>query len=50
MVGGLVRVALVVREEHLCSQCSGLIVAAEEGMRANDFVNEPDALKWLDCG
>jgi len=48
LVARRVRVALVVREEHLCPQRTGSIVAADEGMHANIFTNEADATSWLD--
>lgn len=50
LVADRLRVALVVREEHLCPEKTGLLIAAEEGMKANIFVTERDALAWLDCG
>lgn len=50
LVADRLRVALVVREEHLCPERTGLIIAAEEGMKANIFVAEAEALTWLNCG
>jgi hypothetical protein len=50
LVGDRVRVVVVAREEHICPQRTGLIVAAEQGMKANIFTDEAVALKWLDCG
>jgi hypothetical protein len=43
-----VRVALLARAEHICPEKTGLLVAAEEGLRANIFEHERDALAWLD--
>jgi hypothetical protein len=51
MVGDRIRVALLVREDQVCpNRTGGLIVAAEERMKANLFVSEPEALQWLEAG
>jgi len=46
-VRGRVRVALVAREEHICPERTGLIVAAEEGLDAETFHDEAAAVAWL---
>ncbi len=46
-VGGEVRVALVARAEHICPEKTGLLAAAEEGLRANIFQDEGEAVAWL---
>src|SRR4051794_18187265 len=45
---GLMRVAIVAREEHVCPNKTGLLAAAEEGLNANIFVDEWLAVAWLD--
>ena len=47
-VRGRVRVALVAREEHICPDRTGLIVAAEEGLDAATFLDDDAAAAWLD--
>jgi hypothetical protein len=42
-----VRVAMVARQEHICPEKTGLLVAAEEGLHANIFDDESEALDWL---
>ncbi len=43
-----VRVAVVARAEHICPEKTGLLVAAEEGMRAHIRESEAEAVAWLD--
>jgi len=43
-----VHVAVVARAEHICPQKTGLLVAAEEGLRAEVCQTEAAALAWLD--
>jgi len=40
--------AVVARAEHICPQKTGLLVAAEEGLRAEVCQTEAAALAWLD--
>jgi hypothetical protein len=47
-VAGQVSVAIVANEEHICPKKIGLIVAAEEGLHANIFTSEREAIAWLD--
>jgi len=47
-VDNKMRIAVVARAEHICPQKTGLLVAAEEGLDANIFETEPEALAWLD--
>jgi hypothetical protein len=42
------RIAMVARREHICPHKTGLLVAAEEGLQANIFDTEADAIAWLD--
>lgn len=44
------RVAVVARHEHICPRRSGILAAAEEGLRAEVFEAEADAVAWLDAG
>jgi len=41
-------IALVARHEHICPHMTGLVVAAQEGLKANIFESETEAIKWLD--
>src|ERR1700748_1160986 len=45
-VGGRMTVALVAKPEHVSPHKIGLVVAAEEGLNANIFTDEPDAIAW----
>lgn len=47
-VRGRLRVALVARAEHLCPERTGLIVAAQEGLDAEVFLDEADAVGWFE--
>ena len=42
-------VAMVARYEHICPEKTGLLVAAEQGLAANIFETEADAILWLDA-
>lgn len=46
--GGM-RVVIVARAEHICPEKTGLLVAAEEGMRAHICESESEAIAWLDA-
>ncbi len=48
-IGNRMRIAVVAREEHICPDKTGLLVAAEEGLRANIFRTEHEALAWLEA-
>jgi len=48
VVGTGLRIALIARPELVCPKKTGLLVAAEEGLRANIFTTEPEAAAWLD--
>jgi hypothetical protein len=43
------RVAVVARPEHICPEKTGLLVAAEEGMRAHICASKAEAIAWLDA-
>lgn len=45
---GQISVALVAKEEHICPNRIGLLVAAEEGLNANIFTHESLAVAWLE--
>ena len=45
---GRLRIAVVARQEHICPQKTGLLVAAEEGLDATISDSETEALAWLD--
>jgi hypothetical protein len=49
-VAGAVRVAIVARHELICPQKTGLLAAAEEGLNAGIFEQEPEAIAWLEGG
>jgi hypothetical protein len=44
-----VRVAVIVRPEHICPQKTGLLVAAEQGLQAHICDSEAEAIDWLDA-
>jgi hypothetical protein len=46
--GGLVRVAIVVRPEHIDYEKIGMVMAKNRGMDADAFSTEADAIKWLE--
>lgn len=46
--GENLHVAIVARREHICPHKTGLLVAAEEGLQANIFDAEAQAVAWLD--
>ncbi|VTR93310.1 Uncharacterized protein OS=Pedosphaera parvula (strain Ellin514) GN=Cflav_PD5412 PE=4 SV=1 [Gemmata massiliana] len=48
-LGGALRVVLVARPEHICPDRTGLLVAAEEGLRAHICATEAEAVAWLDA-
>jgi hypothetical protein len=48
-VAGGLRVAVVARPEHICPDKTGLLEAAEEGLKAGIFEQEPQAIAWLDA-
>ena len=48
-LGSRIHLAVVARPEHICPQKTGLLVAAEEGLRAHICNTEADALSWLDA-
>jgi hypothetical protein len=49
LAGNRIRVAVVARNEHICPEKTGLVAAAEEGLRANVFnESESEALAWLE--
>ena len=51
LVGNRLRVAVVTRSEHVCPNKTGLLVAAEEGLRANVIEDsEQEAIAWLKDG
>jgi hypothetical protein len=39
---------MVAKQEHVSPEKTGLIVAAEEGLKANIFTTEIEAITWLD--
>ena len=45
-----IRVAMIARREHICPEKVGLLVAAEEEMRAHITASEADAIAWLNGG
>src|SRR5689334_4419134 len=48
LAGDQIRVAVVARPEHICPEKTGLLVAAEEGLRANIFEEqEATAFNWV---
>jgi hypothetical protein len=48
LAGDRLKVAVVARQEHICPQKTGLLVAAEEGLHANIFEeSEREAITWL---
>ena len=49
-VEGKLAVAMVARHEHICPDKTGLLVAAEKGLKANIFVTEAEAIAWLNKG
>ena len=46
--GGRLRVAVVARQEYICPEKTGLLVAAQEGLSAQIGHSEIYALAWLD--
>ena len=46
-VGGTAHIAMVARSEHICPDKTGLLVAAEEGLRAHVCLTEREAIAWL---
>jgi len=48
-LGPTIRIAMVARNEHICPQKTGLLVAAEEGIRAHVCDTEAQAIAWLDA-
>jgi hypothetical protein len=46
-VAGRISVAVVAKEQHICPEKTGLLVAAEEGLSAAIFTTETEALSWL---
>jgi hypothetical protein len=47
--GGVLRVAVVARHEHICPRKTGLLAAADQGLRAHICEAEPEAMAWLDA-
>jgi hypothetical protein len=48
-VEGRFAVVIVAREELVCPEKTGLLVAAEEGLHANIFTSESGAVAWLEA-
>ena len=46
---GRIHVAVVARPEIICPEKTGLVVAAEEGLRAHISSDEREAMNWLDA-